>query len=438
MVAKSAEKHAETIELIAKSDFPIYHEMLCQFLCDGQIIDVLKVVAYDERDDYKQGFGGEIVITVSMILSDYMNKLYPSRNKLTCAITRYIKVKDEGVIQSRGVTTEYSVVPMDNTDLDASSVVAFDSTMEITQVSFQLIPLPLNQLSMETVSGIFYQEKALDILKVLLGNATKKYTKDLEHAFIGVTAQESPKEVRVKPQIIIKPIPILELPAYLQKFCGGIYNHDIGCFYKYRLWYVFPLYDTTRYERTKRVLDIAVLPPKETVGYDKTYNVINERVMVLITADFQEMDTRDIQRINQGNGVRFINATQHFESSATEKDNKTVANVTDNVAQFIVGERETGEQVAPFSDVWATDNVSREISKLSARAGTFVTMLWKYANPEVLYPGMPVKVLYPKNGEIIERTGTLLQTQTFGRTLQAEMTAKKLAYEIALLVFLGD
>lgn len=439
MVSKSLVTHAEIVKTIQAETYPTYFEYKAQFITDGVVIDTLKTVELDVAEDYSHGYGAVIIVSVAMIIDDYLQKLYPNRNKLTCTLVKTaVTAGVTAVTPLMNTTIEYSVVPLDNIDIAASANVNFDGTLGVGTFKFQLIPLPLEKLRLETVSGVFPDVAAMDVLKVLLGRATRKRATSNVNAFTGFAATESPKEIKVKPQLIIKPTNVLDLPTYLQKHCGGIYNHGIGCYFHNTFWYVYPLYDCTRYDRTKRTLDIAVLPQKQSLGIDKTYAYVNNRAFILITSNFKEEDTRDLKALNKGNGVRFSNATVMFDSFTTRGGNRATTDINKNVSQFILSERETGDQYAPFSDKEITDNVAEELSKLSARTGTEVTMHWKYANPDILYPGMPVKVHFPIEGGVKERLGVLLAVQTYARTLQPEMTARKMGIEVALKVFLAD
>lgn len=439
MVVKSLATHAEVVKSIQADTYPTYFEYKCQFTVNGLVIDTLKTVEIDIAEDYANGYGAAIIISVAMILDDYMQKVYPNRNALTCTLVKKaVTTGVTAVTPLMSTTVEYSVVPLDNVDMAASAKVNFDGKLGIGTFKFQLIPLPLEKLRLETVSGVYPEAAAIDVLKVLLGNATRKRATNSSNAFTGFAATEPPKEIKVKPQLIIKPTNVLDLPTYLQKHCGGIYNHGIGCYFYNTFWYIYPLYDCTRYDRAKRTLDIAVLPQQQTIGIDKTYAYVNNRAFILITAEFQETDNRDVKMLNKGNGVRFSNATVMFDEFTTRGGNKATTDITKNVSQFVLSERETGDQYAPFSDNEITDNVAQELSKLSARMGTEVTMRWKYANPDILYPGMPVKVHFPVEGGVKERLGVLLAIQTYGRTLQPEMTAMKVGMEVALKLFLAD
>lgn len=440
MVMKTVSLHAEQVAKVQSKRYPTYFEYRCQFIVNGEVIDTLKVVTVDIACDYEGSYAPSMTITVAMILSDYESKVYPNRNKLTATITK-VTIADEATVTLPQMSnvTEYSVVPLENVDIGASANVTYAGDLAMGSFTFQLIPLPIEKLRLETVGGVYVDSTALDVLKVLLGNATKRRATTSANAYLGFTATEQPKEVKRKAQLIIKHGTfLLDLPTYLQKHCGGIYNHSIGCYFHNKLWYTFPLYDTSRYNRTARILDIAVLPQRQAGGIDKTYSLENNRAFVLITGSFSEIDDRDIKYLNQGNGVRFANATQMFDSFTTSSKNVATTDLTKNVSQFVLGTRETGDQSVPFSSKPITDNVCHELSKISQRLGTVVTMHWKYANPDILYPGMPVKVHFPDESGTKERLGVLLASQTFLRSLQPELTAKRMGAEVSLKVFLAD
>lgn len=438
MVTKSVTPYAEILDQIKKSNVPTYFKYQCEFEVDGLVIPTLKVIAIDENHNYITGSCGEITITVGMHLDAYEQKLYPNRTRLRAVIKKsYLN----GELEIKGINNiaYYAVVPLENSDRQASSSINYDPSMGIGQFTFQLIPAPIEKLRLETVGGAFVDSTALDVLMVLLGGRTKARATSSDNAFLGFSKVDPPKEMRPKPQIIIDHLtPLLELPSYLQKRCGGIYNHSIGCYFHAQRWYTFPIYDTSRYDRTKRILDIAILPPKQSLGIDKTYDYANKRAFVLGTAEFKETDVRDLQHLVKGNGVRFTNASQVWESFAPTAGNKSSTDLRANVSQFVVTERSGGDQSVPFSDAKITDNVCEELSKINARNGSIVEMMWKYANPDILYPGMPVKIHFPVEQGTKERLGVLVGALVYISSIEDEMTASRMGIEIALRIFLAD
>lgn len=438
MAIKTVSTYKEVLEQIRTATAPCYFTYSCEFELDGVVIPTVKVIAIDQAHDYVNGFAPSFTITVAMYLDVYERDLYPVRNKVRAVLK---KTPLNGTLEVPGISNlnYYTVVPLDHVDRAASTSVDYDPSRGMGNFTFQLIPAPIEKLRLETCGGCFVDCTTLDVLMVLLGEATKRRATTGDTAFQGFSKVDAPKEMRVKPQIIIPHgTPVLDLPSYLQRSCGGIYNHSIGCYYYANKWYTFPIYDTGRYDRTKRVLDIAILPPTQALGYEKTYAYTNQRAFVLSTSSFQAKDTRDRQHLLKGNGVRFSNASQIWDSFAPTQGNKSTTDLTKNVSQFVITEREDGNQSVPFSDTGITDNICEELSKINARNGREVVLTWKNANPDILYPGMPVKIHYPMETGTKEALGVLLETKVFVAATSGQMTTEKMASEIALKIFLAD
>lgn len=118
------------------------------------------------------------------------------------------------------------------------------------------------------------------------------------------------------------------------------------------------------------------------------------------------MDLSERQQENEGVGFRFVDPKKFDEGV------NNVSGVVTTVARDFLNEISTTKRrdnVTVMDDTVRLSSKYRlAYSKVAPRFGSIVTTFWENARPELLYPGMPIKYVYFKNGIAIEKTGILI------------------------------
>lgn len=428
--------YKDQLEAISANPKKVYYSWEAEFIADGEVLKATRMIDFDDACDYERGHSPTTSITVSVPLHDYQRFLYPKRKNLTVMIRKKGLGETEDFERNDEYETDYyRVVDLINTDPSTLMNSSVDETGTLTTLTFQLIDASIYQLKMRTVGGVFKKHTAADVVKVLLG----KYSMDLnlpkEQAVKGVV-MVAPNVTEPKNHVLIEHgTPILDLAGYAQVNCGGIYNAQIGCFLSNRFWYVFPIYDTSRYNKSIRTLDIILTTSNLNAGRDKTYILQEHRLTVAVTGEVDQRDTSDSDYLEYGNGVRYAKAKNIFNDFTAVDSNVATADVNHNTTQMVIDSREDRKESVPFSERRITDNVARELSALAPRNGQYVELMWNYSNSELLIPGMPVKLHYPVVGGVVEKLGVLLAHQTNASTSGTGLTATRFVSSTLLKVF---
>jgi hypothetical protein len=78
-----------------------------------------------------------------------------------------------------------------------------------------------------------------------------------------------------------------------------------------------------------------------------------------------------------------------------------------------------------------------QYSKLAARDGSVIMMEWENSEPDLLIPGMPVKILYLEEDNLRETYGTLVKAHTFVGLKGKGFTANRYSTNTVLAVFVS-
>lgn len=436
MGIKSDVSYKDQLKVVSTNAKRIYYSWEAEFIADGDILKVTRLLDFDETCDYETGHSPSTTITVSMPLHDYQRFVYPKRKNLTVLIRKKGLAESEDVVRDDEFEVSYyRVVDLTNTDPQTLMSSNADETGTLTTLSFQLIDASIYQLNMRTVGGIFKNAKSSDVLKVLLGKYSMELGLPKEQLVKGVVLAQ-PNVVDVRKHVVVEHgTPLLDLAGYLQVNAGGIYNAKIGCFLSDSFWYVFPIYDTSRYDKSTRTLDVILTPSNLNAGRDRTYMLQERRLTVIVTGEVTQTDTSDTDYLKYGNGVRYAKSSNIFNDFTSVDANVAKADVNHNTSQMVIDSREDRKESVPFSERRITDNVARELSALSSRKGQYVEVMWNYSNADLLVPGMPVKLHYPVGDRVVEKLGVLLAHQTNVSTAGTGLTAQRFTSDTLLRLF---
>lgn len=409
----------------------------CRIFSPGKpSITAMDIEDIDYNCNFISSIGDEIVVTLKVTVAEYTHYIYPNRRNLKLALTRKME-SEQGTLDLVGVpqdTKEYDATLINQIDLDMQALPSMDESSQLMTVVIQLMHPAITKLRTKTSSGTFFNEVPGDVTKVLAGIATKTVGLTDDNSMLGVDMVPVSNKAPRKHVIIPNGIPTMEMPGYVQKYAGGIYNSGIGSYIRNRHWFIYPIYDTTRYSKATRTLEVIVVPPNRMPHIERTYVYGNYKLKVLCTTEIQQRDNTDVNYQNSGNGVRFFSATKTMENFATIKGNVLDINRIENENVIGVDQR-ASDQYLPFSDQKFTDNKAHQISKLSGKKGEVLSIVWNNSNGKLLTPGMPVKLYYGSGQGFSSPEGVLLGYQENTSKVNGGVINKYMRSTLVLSVF---
>lgn len=383
--------------------------------------EVIKVNTIDNTRDYQKNIGDEMILEVSVPLGVYAKLIHPNRYNLDITITRtYIgevtidELKEIQAEQERlkAVLVLDGLPPIEGTEIDKLDRDTLDLS-NILKISFQLFNRSLEKLRLVTLGTVLRDESNEDIIKSMLTIESLKVTVEGEPTITGTDVVEADNTEKRKQTIIPQGTKLLNLPSYLHIKNGGVYNSDIGTYLQNKIWYVYPLFNTTRLSKETRVLTVFKVPKNFSSGTERTYRVEGDALFVIATSNSVFKDDGGTGFMNEGNGVRFADAGKFLESPVTVKDNKAIFNRDKLNYGFMSGDNQDGNNNIQISNAAISSNAFIEYSKLAGRGGGIYEFVWENSKPNLLFPGMMVKIRYVDKDDLVELHGVLLYVHTF-------------------------
>ncbi len=235
--------------------------------------------------------------------------------------------------------------------------------------------------------------------------------------------------------IIPHGLPLVSLPEYIQKRCGGIYSAGLGYYLFNDYWYIYPCFDVTRFNKAQKTLTVINVPSNRFPGIERTYRKDGNNLVIIATGEVKFRDDSNTQQLNSGNGVRFTDAGNLLKGFVKTAGNKTIASRASNNSEVISVERENGNNNVQLSDKAINSNPYVEYSKLARRQGSVISFVWENSNPILLFPGMPVRVMYLDGGDIKEVYGVSLKAHDYTHARDEGMVSKRYLTHTMLSVF---
>lgn len=356
-----------------------------------------------------KSYGEQIDVSFSIGEGDYMYLLYPYKDNLTATLTK--------TILQRGLTTKtndekakasqvYHCQLCDIHDEALAANSPASSNREIANristrtVRIQLIDKVLYALRMQTVGFIARKHMGIDVIRAILGEYSKTASDPGQSAVYGVDVAPN-WNTTVRDHIVIPHNTKLlaAFPRIVNENSGGIYRTGFAYFLQKQMWYVFPPYDIKRYEanNSSTALTILNVPANRLPNIETTWTRTDNQVTILATGDVYHVDRTEQKQLEQGNGVRFIDASKFVDEFVTVQDNKAYASRANITTNATGAPRPDNLNHTVEADTKITANPFIEYSKLAERLGSTVYFVWEHSDPDLLYPGMPCKFIYLLN-----------------------------------------
>ena len=390
----------------------------------------LQITNLDFINDYELSVMQELWVRVIIPAGTWAKCLYPAKDDCEIILTRkplrnvtFEDVEDEEEeeyiydalfhIDQSNSLTGVDFTNISKTDLDNSYLPM--------AVQIEMLNKGVEIVRKVTVGAPYRNVKPEDFIKNTLGF----YTKDLELEGEPVVDRISMVEAHNKEKrdhiLIPQGMHLLDLPKYVQDYCGGVYNANLNCYIADKEIYVYPIYQTDRFEEEEKNLTVIRVPPDLFPQFERTFRLDGKALYVLGLSNALSIDVSIAKKLSDGNGVRYADSRKYLNKFVETKDNKAIAKRKQVNSEF-KSEDLKKRDVVTLSTNRINSNPFKERSRLAVRNGGVYTFQWINSKPELLYPGMPARIFYEENEEIKEMRGVLLKEQT-----SIAMTGKTIA-----------
>jgi hypothetical protein len=417
----------QVLSVVNSDQKPIHRYWEADIHANGKTITAFKVLNIDTVRDYENDYAPVLMLDVMIPMGEYTYLVYPFQDKLE--ITLYgTPLKETGQQEDEGQdhsAERYTATLIDkgnpmmaNNGKNTPTQEILDLT-NIATVTFQLMNKTVEQMRTMSVGNNFRDETVENAIKSVLTVESMKVKVDSEFKPKGVEMVEASNKA-VKRQIAIPHgLPLVDVPNYIHLRQGGVYSAGMGYFYEKDYWYVYPCYDTTRFTKSERTLTVINVPSNKLPQVERTYLQKGSSLIVLATGDSKFSDDSTTKQLTHGNGVMFSDASKFMTDLGTTQGNKLVASRGALLNQFVGTQRDNGVNYVPLAKDHITANPFEQYSQIARREGSVYGFVWDNSDATLLFPGMPVKVLYLEEEDVKEIYGVILKvheyTELFGQ-----------------------
>lgn len=395
--------------------------------------EALKVISCDILRDYGGSkFTEEVFVKLLVGGGVYAHHLYPCQNRLVISLYQYPlneigdirdiskptrAVSYRAVLKDRGAPEiqQDSPQPLSTRELDLANQV---------ELEFQLIDYAVEILRTVMLNTNVRQANVKDTLVSLITETCQKTDLKGGNPIQGVTMAE-PNNTEVYEQIVI-PVGthLVKLPDHIQR-AYGVYSAGMGYFIQDGFWYIWPQFNTGKFETAFNPITVIMVPPKRMPGIERTYRQDGDAYTILATGESHYRESSEAQQIQAGVGTRFIDGRRVMEDFTKDENGKITAKRSETSTEVIATERPNGVNYTPYATQPITANPYAEFSKLAQRDGNIIALNWENSDPNVLKPGMPMRVKYMGTEQIETLEGVLQKAHHYIHMDGVGMTSKR-------------
>ena len=381
-------------------------------------INIFKVIALDIGRDYGKNFSDEVMLHCIMPLGDYSRILYANRQNFEItikflALTSYSN-ETSGLIfteRYRGIFLPEMNPNISGTDMDKLDIDTLNLG-QMVDVKVQLIDRSTEPLKIKFTSGVFKDVTRKEVIYNVLAGESASILLDGKPCIDAIDIVEPDNKAIAKHILIPDGTEITSLPTYIQTNKGGVYSTSIGTylqrFNKKRTWFVYPLYNTNRFNEDVDKAIFYAVPENKMPEVENTYIKEGRVLKVIITGDRDYNDNAQNSLLNVGSGFRMADANAFMKKPVEITEKGPIGKRANLMYEATAGEKADGLNFAPITKNSISANPYINYSLISSLKVSSLTITWENGDEDLIYPGMPCKYVFLKNGVRTELKGSIL------------------------------
>lgn len=388
-------------------------------------IRVFKIISIDTIRNYSENISDEIHVVIYLPLNQYAKDIYPYADNLemTLNITEYPMSPYAEETTKDTYTERFKAILKDK--LNANTVnLGIEKYSEkdlgvagFIEVRLQLVTRVLEPLRIKQVSGSFSNVLPKDFIESILYTEANKIKVDGKPLLPGVNIV-TPNNIEKQNNLVFPSgTNLIDIPDLCQNELFGLYGTGLGSYIqKYNdvyTWFVYPLYDHTRFDKCKDkkiifyATDKSILP-----GSEVTYREEGDVTYIIVTGKTKYHNPLENNYMDSGVGFRLPHAKSFMRKPVVLTTDGVEAKKSKLSHDVIVKQRNDNLNYAPRGKDYISSNPYKAYSEIAKKNIAQITLEWNHAKYDTIYPGMPCKYTYVDNSEVKNLTGTILHTHT--------------------------
>lgn len=402
---------------------PVNYAYTAEFI-DGNnnVIPIHNVLAIHNVAQYTTHISDNLIISLDVMKSIYLYLLTINRRLLKLRLVRKQNtVVGTPIATGASNTYNYNAYLTDNTSEAIETRIGkldghhTDDLGELVEIHVNLVEVGLSEFRLWDCGGVYKNITMAKLLQGLLSHPIKALGET--NAISYNATIYPPDNITTRFQCLIPSgVRIQNLPNWLQK-TWGVYSSGIGWYLTGGMWYVYPLYNVKRYANEVRRVTIINVPRNEMVGNTNSYVIIGNELYIYATGDTMHIDNVDRHMDISGSGFRTAKAGNVLDSFTVSTNGNTTIPPGQNSVAVSFDDRPGALNNLNTSKTLSS-NLYDDASKIINGMGNIVILHWEYSNHHLLYPGMPVRLLYKVQDVPHSIYGILAAADTTIRTPQ--------------------
>lgn len=369
------------------------------FLIRGKRIPFIDIYYIDYHRDFVNNYTDVVQIKAILGTREYYQDVLSNLDELEVYIHRKQMAESSPMFIQGGRAdskTYKAIIPNPPTrglgnNTGNERTIIENPDQSATTIEIQLIEKDALDIKMVKWAGMLQETKPHEALAMMLSGGLEDYGID--------TIQMVDPDVAVPRSIIIPQGTLIKNAAKYIQENYGLYNFGIGNYKFEKTWFVYPLYNSRRYDIEFYKMSVSIVDKQHVqVEVPRTYVVNNGNLIWYCASDLKVEQNNSITQLNHGTAFSVNNPQDNrgpnLESIGVNKFNVDGSKGLNTQSLL---QRKDGLQ----NDIRVpqnTQNLAKYASAIYANNGYYVELQWRYANHELLYPGLPVKIMYIDNG----------------------------------------
>ena len=376
-------------------------------------IKVLRINDLEIIRDYGINYSDIFNITFTITQGKYNKRIFPYRDNLEGILIK--KINNKKIISVYKLILHNSEIAPEGSDVSTISEDKLDIS-SFLKVTGQLIEKNVEALRGLITEGI-YRKHTLD--KVIYKSIHEKTNQIVINGkrFLDYITLLKLDNNKVYDHIIIPSgTNIVDLVPYLQN-SYGLYKANTGFYYqkfrdgKYGA-FIYPLYRTNIYQTELNIPRLNVINSKRALeaASNKSTFINGLDTNIIIANDNMIINDGESSLMDQGVGIRHTDGTKMMKKPVKIRKDGVYARRAAINREVIAKKRNDGINIA--RRVSPSENIYKEYSKVSKILSGIVNFTWRFSDPDLIHPAMPVNFKYQKGNNIIYLQGLILKTHT--------------------------
>lgn len=369
-------------------------------------IKILKLI--ETMRNYNTYVGDYTVVTFNMFAGDFIYDVFPNRDNLEMSIVKYNKAD----ASSTEVNRYKFILLNNNRDVYGSNYTASTreelNRNELIRVEGQCLDRVLEGLRTIMVEGIYDGITLKDLITAELVEKIQDLQIEGSKEEISIDVVEPNNTSTVDNLMLPTGLYVMDFPSWLQNTIYGVYNNGLGTYLQMyngkKTIFVFPLFDVNRFDSVENRL-IVYYP--NTVLYDtidNTFKLDGSTLKVITGSSLKSEDNAENDFMDEGDGFIRVLPDQMMNRNAIVETDKMTLDSTTQLEGTKFKNRRDGVSKGIY--VGNEINMYKQRSYINRKTLGQYSFKWHFSNPDLIYPGMPMKYVYEtREGELVELEG---------------------------------